>query len=155
MHLKFNQDKYELLIQILIRAFCGKKTNYQVKFVKMSESNASESVPQGESDVTSAAADEEATREREELDTYVSELKAKIELKMKLRNENLTCVRPGEDYFFKLDSSLKKNTAFVKKLKQFTAAQLDALLKDMYILYSFIYLYAEITFYAFSFYVTP
>lgn len=121
----------------------------------MSESNASESVPQGESDVTSAAADEEATREREELDTYVSELKAKIELKMKLRNENLTCVRPGEDYFFKLDSSLKKNTAFVKKLKQFTAAQLDALLKDMYILYSFIYLYAEITFYAFSFYVTP
>lgn len=95
----------------------------------MSETNALESVPQDESDITSADADEEA-KEREELDNYASELKAKIELKMKLRGENLTCVRPGEDYFFKLDSSLKKNTAFVKKLKQFTAAQLDSLLKD-------------------------
>lgn len=96
----------------------------------MSESNTTESPPQGETDATTAEIDDE-TKEREELDNYVSELKAKIEQKAKMRSENLNCVRPGEEYFFKLDSSLKRNTAFVKKLKQFTSAQLDSLLKDM------------------------
>lgn len=70
-------------------------------------------------------------KERNELTAYVTELKAKIEAKAKLRSENLNCVRPPDEYFTKLDSSLKKNTAFVKKLKQFTASQLDGLLKDM------------------------
>lgn len=70
-------------------------------------------------------------KERNELTTYIADLNAKIEAKTKLRNENLNCVRPPEEYFTKLDSSLKKNTAFVKKLKQFTASQLDSLLKDM------------------------
>lgn len=70
-------------------------------------------------------------KERSELNAYINELSAKIEAKLSLRNENLSCVRPPEEYFTKLDSSLKKNTAFVKKLKQFTASQLDALLKDM------------------------
>lgn len=69
--------------------------------------------------------------ERTELESYINDLKQKIEAKTKARNENLNCVRPGEDHFSRLDSSLKKNTAFVKKLKQFTANQLDALLKDM------------------------
>lgn len=103
-------------------------------FVKMSETTI-ESAPQGEvMDVTTdtdvTAVDDEK-KERDELDNYVVELKAKIDQKIKLRNENLNCNRPGEEYFFKLDSSLKKNTAFVKKLKQFTTAQLDSLLKDM------------------------
>lgn len=97
----------------------------------MSESNTTESPPQGlDTDPIPAEIDDE-TKEREELDNYVSELKAKIEQKAKMRSENLNCVRPGEEYFFKLDSSLKRNTAFVKKLKQFTSAQLDSLLKDM------------------------
>lgn len=96
----------------------------------MSEVNTTESVPQDDSEVVAAAAEAEK-KEREELDNYISELSAKIESKTKLRNENLNCVRPGEEFFFKLDSSLKKNTAFVKKLKQFTSAQLDSLLKDM------------------------
>lgn len=97
----------------------------------MSEA-VNESEPQGDvMDVTSAAAADEEKKERDELDNYIIELKAKIEQKTKLRNDNLNCVRPGEEYFFKLDSSLKKNTAFVKKLKQFTSAQLDSLLKDM------------------------
>jgi regulator of nonsense transcripts 2 len=45
--------------------------------------------------------------------------------------KNLSRQLPDDSFFFKLDSSLKKNTAFVKKLKQFTAAQLDTLIKDM------------------------
>lgn len=96
----------------------------------MSESITTESAPQGETDATSATVDDEI-KEREELDNYISEMKVKIEQKAKMRSENLNCVRPGEEYFFKLDSSLKRNTAFVKKLKQFTSAQLDSLMKDM------------------------
>lgn len=75
--------------------------------------------------------DDEEKKQKLELDTYITDLKSKIEVKTRMRNENLNCIRPGEEYFFKLDSSLKKNTAFVKKIKQFTASQLDPLLKDM------------------------
>lgn len=69
--------------------------------------------------------------ERAELEKYVEELREKIKLKLELREKNLNRQLPSENFFTKLDSSLKKNTAFVKKLKQFTAAQLDSLLKDM------------------------
>lgn len=84
----------------------------------------------------SAEADEQATKateeaERAELNAYIGELTSKIEAKAKCREANLNCIRPGDAFFTKLDSNLKKNTAFVKKLKQFTAGQLDALLKDM------------------------
>lgn len=74
-------------------------------------------------------ADEEA--ERAELQKYIEELSEKIKLKLEMREKNLNRQLPDSSYFTKLDSSLKKNTAFVKKLKQFTAAQLDSLLKDM------------------------
>lgn len=70
-------------------------------------------------------------RERDELTTYTTELSARIQSKSDLRKENLTCIRPSEEYFVRLDSSLKKNTAFVKRLKQFTASQLDGFVKDM------------------------
>lgn len=76
-----------------------------------------------------SAADEEA--ERAELQKYIAELDEKIKNKMEMREKNLSRQLPDSSYFTKLDSSLKKNTAFVKKLKQFTAAQLDSLLKDM------------------------
>lgn len=94
----------------------------------MSEENPS--TVDTEKDVATVAAEVEQ-KERNELDAYISDLKAKIELKTKLRDGNLNCVRPGDSYFSKLDSSLKKNTAFVKKIKQFTASQLESLLKDM------------------------
>lgn len=68
---------------------------------------------------------------QDDLRKYIDELRTKIQNKSQLRAENLSCTRPTETYFTKLDSNLKKNTAFVKKLKQFTASQLDALLKDM------------------------
>lgn len=70
-------------------------------------------------------------KDRADLADYVKELTDKISSKSALRSRNLSCLRPTEEYFFKLDSSLKKNTALVKKLKQFTSNQLDVLLKDM------------------------
>lgn len=71
------------------------------------------------------------SQERDEVMKYISELEEKIKERNELREKNLNRQNPPESYFFKLDSSLKKNTAFVKKLKQFTASQLDVLLKDM------------------------
>lgn len=76
-----------------------------------------------------SAADEEL--ERAELQKFVEELEERIREKMELRAKNLSRQLPDDTFFFKLDSSLKKNTTFVKKLKQFTTAQLDTLIKDM------------------------
>lgn len=70
-------------------------------------------------------------QERAEVAKYVQECQEKIAERNKLREKNLNRQNPSESYFFKLDSSLKKNTAFVKKLKQFTASQLEQLEKDM------------------------
>lgn len=61
---------------------------------------------------------------------YISNLEARIKCKFEMRNQNLNCVRPPENHFSKLDSGLKKNTTFVKKLKSFSATQIDVLLKD-------------------------
>lgn len=75
---------------------------------------------------------EEADKNDEaELQQYIKDSLQKIEVREKLRKENLNVTWPSEDYFTKLDSSLKKNTAFVKKVKQFTSTQLDSLLKDI------------------------
>lgn len=70
-------------------------------------------------------------QERAELQKYIEDLDEKLKLKNELREKNISRILPAENYFSKLDSSLKKNTAFVKKLKQFTQAQLDPLLKDI------------------------
>ncbi|GAB0095794.1 regulator of nonsense transcripts 2 [Sergentomyia squamirostris] len=85
-------------------------------------------------EVTSEAekpAENDDKREIGELQAYISEVQARIDSKKAMRTENTTSTRPSEEFFFKLDSNVKKNTAFVKKLKQFTAAQVDSLLKDM------------------------
>ncbi|VVD00769.1 regulator of nonsense transcripts 2 [Leptidea sinapis] len=65
------------------------------------------------------------------LSEYVSSLEVRLKKKTDMRNQNLTCVRPPDNYFSKLDSGLKKNTTFVKKLKSFSAPQLEVLLKDL------------------------
>lgn len=70
-------------------------------------------------------------QEKAEVLRYKTELEEKIRERNELREKNLNRQNPPDSYFFKLDSSLKKNTAFVKKLKQFTAQQLDGLLKDI------------------------
>lgn len=84
-------------------------------------------------DTTTENAAPEETEENEKLalSEYVSNLESRIKQKSELRSQNLNCVRPPDNYFSKLDSGLKKNTTFVKKLKSFSAPQVDVLLKDL------------------------
>lgn len=70
--------------------------------------------------------------DKPEVDAFVDELRGRIARKQELREKNLTAEhnRPDESFFRKLDSSLKKNTAFVKKLKTLTESQRTALIND-------------------------
>lgn len=72
-----------------------------------------------------------AGEELKELEDFISETAARIALKTEMRRHNTSLTPKPEEFFFKLDSNLKKNTAFVKKVKQFTATQLDSFLKDL------------------------
>ncbi|KAL1487315.1 hypothetical protein MTO96_008098 [Rhipicephalus appendiculatus] len=78
-----------------------------------------------------AAAVEES--EKAILDAYVTEIQERLNFKSELRSKNLAASgnRPEEAFFSRLDSNLRKNTAFVKKLKTISEAQRDSLLKDM------------------------
>ncbi|XP_053109401.1 regulator of nonsense transcripts 2 isoform X3 [Hemicordylus capensis] len=49
---------------------------------------------------------------------------------LRSKNQNASDNRPEENFFCRLDSSLKKNTAFVKKLKTITEQQRDSLSHD-------------------------
>lgn len=89
---------------------------------------SSEKDPDKDSRKESHESDEE--NEKSALTDYINNLEVRIKQKTDLRNQNLNCVRPPENHFSKLDSGLKKNTTFVKKLKSFSATQIDTLLKD-------------------------
>ncbi|XP_066260334.1 regulator of nonsense transcripts 2 [Euwallacea similis] len=71
--------------------------------------------------------------EMNELKAYIKDVENKLKIKQELRaaNQNASQTRPGDSHFTKLDSSLKKNTAFVKKIKNFSATQIDTYIKDM------------------------
>lgn len=90
-------------------------------------------VPSTKSESPLAEKEEEDVekKERETLTAFVSECAARQEGKKKLRQQNVECVFPDESEISKRDSSLKKNTAFIRKLKNFPPPQLDQLLKDM------------------------
>lgn len=75
--------------------------------------------------------DTEAKEELEILKKYIEETKTRLQSKTEIRSTNLNCEALPDSHFSKLDSSLKKNTTFVKKLKTFSANQLDSLLKDL------------------------
>ena len=66
------------------------------------------------------------------LQEFIDEVKRKNEWKATLRaaNQNVES-RPEESDLHKLDSSLKKNTAFIRKLKNFTDGQRDVVKKEM------------------------
>ncbi|KDR21260.1 regulator of nonsense transcripts 2 isoform X2 [Zootermopsis nevadensis] len=85
------------------------------------------------SETASLHPSETSSEDKKILDLYVSEVEQRLSQKQVLREENqdVVSLRPDEYHFSKLDSSLKKNTAFVRKLKTFTCSQLDSLLKDM------------------------
>lgn len=71
--------------------------------------------------------------EKQFISNYIDEAQQRLCAKAEIRNknQNIQNSRPSESYFSKLDSNLKKNTTFVKKLKNFSASQLDSLLKDI------------------------
>lgn len=63
---------------------------------------------------------------------FQQECQERYDTKRKLRERNQEAAenRPDESFFSRLDSSLKKNTAFVKKLKNLTESQKESLTKD-------------------------
>uniref|UniRef100_G3UN69 Regulator of nonsense transcripts 2 n=1 Tax=Loxodonta africana TaxID=9785 RepID=G3UN69_LOXAF len=71
-------------------------------------------------------------REKEESLQLHQEAWERHQLRKELRskNQNAPDNRPEENFFSRLDSSLKKNTAFVKKLKTITEQQRDSLSHD-------------------------
>lgn len=65
--------------------------------------------------------------------SYIQDAEERLNSKKGLRttNQQASNSRPNESYFSKLDSSLKKNTAFVKKIKNFSSVHVDSYIKDM------------------------
>ncbi|KAE9608234.1 putative up-frameshift suppressor 2 [Lupinus albus] len=77
-----------------------------------------------EGESTSKQDDEEAV-------ARLQELKKSIEAKMALRQSNLNPERPDAGFLRTLDSSIKRNTAVIKKLKQINEEQRDALMDEL------------------------
>lgn len=69
--------------------------------------------------------------DKQYLSEYVRETEQRLATKEEIRTANMNPTRPSDTSFSKLDSSLKRNTTFVKKLKNFSVTQLDTVLKDM------------------------
>ncbi|TPP48790.1 Regulator of nonsense transcripts 2 [Fasciola gigantica] len=65
-------------------------------------------------------------------DNFISEASDTITLKSALLEKNISAIGkwPDDSFFAKKDSSLKKNTAFVKKVRNFLDSQKDALLAE-------------------------
>ncbi|MED6152342.1 Regulator of nonsense transcripts upf2, partial [Stylosanthes scabra] len=61
----------------------------------------------------------------------LEELKKSIEAKMALRQSNLNPDRPDSGFLRTLDSSIKRNTAVIKKLKQINEEQREALMDEL------------------------
>ncbi|XP_076650949.1 UPF2 regulator of nonsense mediated mRNA decay [Halictus rubicundus] len=80
-----------------------------------------------------AAIEQDAVSEEDKqyLTDYLKETEQRLATKEEIRVANLNPNRPSDTYFTKLDSTLKRNTTFVKKLKNFSSIQLDTVLKDM------------------------
>ncbi|XP_076176523.1 UPF2 regulator of nonsense mediated mRNA decay [Ptiloglossa arizonensis] len=84
-------------------------------------------------EATEAAIEQDAVskEDKQYLTEYVKETEQRLAMKEEIRASNLNPNRPPDTYFSKLDSTLKRNTTFVKKLKNFSSIQLDTVLKDM------------------------
>lgn len=72
-------------------------------------------------------------KERAELVQFLDDFNKRLQQKLDLFNKNQHACkkRPDPTAISKLDSSLKKNTAFVKRLRNFTGGQLDTFLRDL------------------------
>ncbi|EXB30382.1 Regulator of nonsense transcripts 2 [Morus notabilis] len=67
----------------------------------------------------------------EEAAARLEEIKKSIEAKMVLRQSNLNAERPDSGFLRTLDSSIKRNTAVIKKLKQINEEQREGLLDEL------------------------
>ncbi|KAJ1437025.1 hypothetical protein SESBI_03863 [Sesbania bispinosa] len=67
----------------------------------------------------------------EEAVAHLEEIKKSIEAKMALRQSNLNPDRPDSGFLRTLDSSIKRNTAVIKKLKQINEEQREALMDEL------------------------
>ncbi|KAL9226515.1 hypothetical protein vseg_002321 [Gypsophila vaccaria] len=73
----------------------------------------------------------EHKQDDEEAVARIEELKKSIEAKMTLRQSNLKPERPDPAFLRTLDSSIKRNTAVIKKLKQITEEQREGLMDEL------------------------
>ncbi|KAK9203971.1 hypothetical protein WN943_014228 [Citrus x changshan-huyou] len=67
----------------------------------------------------------------EEAVARLEEIKKSIEAKMALRQSNLNPERPDSGFLRTLDSSIKRNTATIKKLKQINEEQREGLMDEL------------------------
>ncbi|XP_028785776.1 regulator of nonsense transcripts UPF2, partial [Neltuma alba] len=70
-------------------------------------------------------------KDDEEAAARHDEMKKSIEAKMALRQSNLNPERPDSGFLRTLDSSIKRNTAVIKKLKQINEEQREALMDEL------------------------
>lgn len=71
--------------------------------------------------------------ERQQLISYINEAEERLQYRAEERKANLkeNIKYPNDAFFAKLDSSIKKNSAFVKKLRNLTESQRDSILKEL------------------------
>lgn len=84
-------------------------------------------------DAISSEKEEQEAQELEQVNSFINELNARFQQKKeeRLMHNPKNFEYPDEGFFVKLDSSIKKNSAFVKKLRNMTEAQKDVLMKDL------------------------
>ncbi|XP_021910214.1 regulator of nonsense transcripts UPF2 [Carica papaya] len=70
-------------------------------------------------------------QDAEEAVARLEEIKKSIEAKMALRQSNLNPERPDSGFLRTLDSSIKRNTAVIKKLKQINEEQREVLMDEL------------------------
>ncbi|CAH8500026.1 unnamed protein product [Heterobilharzia americana] len=72
------------------------------------------------------------TAEQKQLTEFITETCERLSLRTALLEQNLAVAGkwPDDSFFVKKDSTLKKNTAFVKKVRNFLDSQKDALLSE-------------------------
>ncbi|KAK6127788.1 hypothetical protein DH2020_038497 [Rehmannia glutinosa] len=75
--------------------------------------------------------DDEGRHDDEEAVARLEEFKKSVEAKMALRQSNLNTDRPDSGFLRTLDSSIKRNTAVIKKLKQINEEQREGLMDEL------------------------
>ncbi|XP_059456237.1 regulator of nonsense transcripts UPF2 [Corylus avellana] len=82
-------------------------------------------------DENRAGAENRGKHDDEESVARLEEIKKSVEAKMALRQSNLNPERPDSGFLRTLDSSIKRNTAVIKKLKQINEEQREGLMEDL------------------------